>query len=72
MNRIAWLGQAAVCYSSGVPSRYSNAWFDMSEDAREEANKTALKYLNKWMQLNDLEKASMQEATSKGRQIELY
>ena len=25
MNRIAWLGQAAVCYHSSIPSRYSGA-----------------------------------------------
>ena len=72
MNRIAWLGQAAVCYYSGVPSCYSSAWFDIPSNIREEANKTALKYLNKWMLINNYSETDMDEASSIGRQIELY
>lgn len=72
MNRIAWLGQAAVCYHSGVPSVYSGAWFDIDKSTREEANKTALKYLNKWMENNNRSTSSIEEAASIGRQIELY
>lgn len=72
MNRIAWLGQAAVCYHSGVPSRYSSAWFDIDAETRDKANATALKYLNKWMVLNNYNEAGYNEAASIGRQIELY
>lgn len=72
MNRIAWLGQAAVCFNSGVPSKYSYAWFDLDEKTREEANKTALKYLNKWLLINNRTESDLDEAISIGRQIELY
>lgn len=72
MNRIAWLGQAAVCYESGVPSKYSGAWFDMDESIREEANITALTYLNKWSLLNKRKQEDLERAASIGRQIELY
>lgn len=72
MNRIAWLGQAAVCFNSGVPSKYSYAWFDLDEKTREEANKTALKYLNKWLLINNRSESDLDEAISIGRQIELY
>ena len=72
MNRIAWLGQAAVCYASGVPSRYSGSWFNLSEKQQARANKAALKYLNKWIAENNQEEISMEEALSIGRQIELY
>jgi len=72
MNRIAWLGQAAVCYNSGVPSRYSNAWFKIDEETRKEADKTALVYLNKWLKANGLKIENMQEAAIIGRQVELY
>lgn len=72
MNRIAWLGQAAVCYQSGVPSRYSSAWFDIDESIREQANATALRYLNKWMLMNNHSETDMEEGVSIGRQIELY
>ena len=72
MNRIAWLGQAAVCYESGVPSKYAGAWFKIPENIQEEANKTALKYLNKWMILNGFKEVDFNIALSIGRQIELY
>ena len=72
MNRIAWLGQAAVCYHSGVPSRYSSAWFDIDEKTREEANATALTYLNKWLCNNGLSEKTIEEGLVIGRQIELY
>lgn len=72
MNRIAWLGQAAVCFHSGVPSKYSSVWFDIPEDIREKANNTALKYLNKWLLINNRLENDMNEAASIGRQIELY
>jgi ParB-like chromosome segregation protein Spo0J len=72
MNRIAWLGQAAVCLHSGIPSRYSGSWFDMSEESRSEANETALTYLNKWLLLNSRSEVTMREALNIGRQIELY
>jgi len=72
MNRIAWLGQAAVCYNSGVPSRYSGAWFDIDQETRKQANSTALIYLNKWLSSNNHLESGMDEAASIGRQIELY
>lgn len=72
MNRIAWLGQAAVCFHSGIPSKYSYAWFDIDENTREEANKTALRYLNKWLLINNRLESDLDEAISIGRQIELY
>tara|TARA_R110000764_G_scaffold72464_2_gene148603 strand:+ start:1117 stop:2268 length:1152 start_codon:yes stop_codon:yes gene_type:complete len=72
MNRIAWLGQAAVCYHTSVPSRYSGAWFKMSEEDRGLADETALIYLNKWMVSNGMNEESLNEASSIGRQVELY
>lgn len=72
MNRIAWLGQAAVCYATGVPSRYSSAWSRMDEKDMIEANETALKYLNIWLEKNGKESINMSEALNSGRQIELY
>ena len=72
MNRIAWLGQAAVCYQSKVPSRYSSCWMDLDKTTREKADNTALTYLNKWMNINSLESTTFEEGASVGRQIELY
>lgn len=72
MNRIAWLGQAAVCYNSGVPNRYAGTWFELTKEEQDAANDVALKYLNKWLEINGLTEASFNEAAIIGRQVELY
>lgn len=72
MNRIAWLGQAAVCYLTGVPSRFSSVWYDIDEESRSKANELALEYLNIWLSRNNRKEVSMSEALNSGRQIELY
>mgnify|MGYP000736926671 CR=1 FL=1 len=72
MNRIAWLGQAAVCYQSGVPQRYAGAWFKLTEEQQNEANDVALKYLNIWTEKNMHIQLSMDEALNIDKQVELY
>lgn len=72
MNRIAWLGQAAVCYHSGVPSIYSSAWNKLTEEQQADANRTALIFLNKWLSNNNLNEVDLNEAAIIGRQVELY
>ena len=72
MNRIAWLGQACVCYYSGVPSSYSGAWFELSEEEQEAANALALKYLNIWLDNHNMSKLALEQAISINRQTELY
>lgn len=72
MNRIAWLGQAAMCYATGVPSKFCAGFNLLTEDQQEKANQTALEYLNKWMVKYDRKPVSMEEALSIGRQVELY
>ena len=72
MNRIAWLGQAAVCFHTGVPSSYSGSWFNVSEENRKIADEIALKHLNKWLINNGHEEVDMETAKNSQRQIELY
>lgn len=72
MNRIAWLGQASVCYLSGVPSSYSSAWFKLTDEQQKQANEVAYKYLNIWLKNNEINEASIDEAISINRQVELY
>jgi ParB-like chromosome segregation protein Spo0J len=72
MNRIAWLGQAAVCYHSGVPSRYSYAWFELTKSQQDAANNVAHKYLTKWLNDNSMNEVNLDEALIIGRQVELY
>jgi len=72
MNRIAWLGQAAVCYESGVPARYSSAWSKIPKEDQEKANQTALNALNKWLENHKRNVVDIDEASSYGRQLEIY
>jgi hypothetical protein len=46
MNRIAWLGQAAMCYETGIPAAFCNGYSMMSAAEQEAADAAALKYLN--------------------------
>ncbi len=72
MNRIAWLWQAAVCYHTWVPSKYCWGWNLLSKEEQEIANNVALKYLNIWMKNNNRDILDMDEASSAGRQAEIY
>lgn len=72
MNRIAWLGQAAVCYLYKIPSKYSSGWNLLSNKEQEKANDIALKVINEWLVKNKREEITIDEALSTGRQIEIY
>jgi len=72
MNRITWLGQAAVCVGRGIPSDYSTGWQLLTESEQESANEIALHYLNRWLASRGKEQVVMQEALASGRQSEIY
>ena len=71
MNRIAWLGQAAMCYDTGISSEFRSGFFLLTEEEQDDANKMALKYLNLWLDRNGLEKVTMEEAMP-SRQSDIY
>lgn len=73
MNRIAWLGQASVCYHAGIPSTCSSGWNLLSKEQQVEANEMALKYLNEWLTKYNIPNVTMDEAVGGvGRQVEIY
>jgi len=72
MNRIAWLGQASMCYATGVPSKYCAGFNLLTEEQQEKANQIALTFLNKWLVANNRPEVTMNFALSIGRQVELY
>lgn len=72
MNRIAWIGQAAMCYATGIPSVYCSGFNLLTEEQKDEANNVALVILNKWLKDNDMEEVDINIALIKGRQVELY
>lgn len=72
MNRIAWLGQAAMCIDAGIPSEFRSGYFLLTEAQQEAANLTALEYLNKWLVANDRPELTLEEASSYERQSDIY
>ena len=71
MNRIAWLGQAATCYATGVPATFRAGFHRLTDDQQQAANETALVYLNRWMEANDREPVTLEDGLA-GRQVDLY
>jgi len=72
MNRIAWLGQAAMCYATGVPAKYCSGFNLLTADEQDKANVTALEALNFWMRKYERNEISMEDALSIGRQVNIY
>lgn len=71
MNRIAWLGQAAMCYATGVPAAFRGGFNLLSDEEQQKANEMALKYLNKWLVGRGEKEISLEEAMS-DKQMNLY
>lgn len=49
MNRIAWMGQAALAYVHGIPSMFRGGYNLLTEEEKARADAVALEYINKWM-----------------------
>lgn len=48
-NRIAWIGQAAVCIATGAPESCTRAgWYQLEEKTRIQANKAAQIAIDLW------------------------
>jgi ParB-like chromosome segregation protein Spo0J len=71
MNRIAWLGQAAMCYATGVPAVFRGGFFLLTDEQQSLANDAALVALNKWMKANGRDEVTMNEAYPT-RQSDIY
>lgn len=71
MNRIAWLGQAAVCYALGIPAAYRGGWYILTKQQQESACKAALAALNRWMKKTGRGKVTLDEAAP-DREVEIY
>jgi hypothetical protein len=72
MNRIAWLGQASMCYATKIPSKYSSGFYLLTDKEQDKANRSALEYLNKWLVANKLNPVSLNDGLSLGRQVNIY
>lgn len=65
MNRIAWLGQASLCIALKIPSCFRGGYNLLSESEKETADKTAFRFLNKWLAKRGEPELSWEAAQSK-------
>lgn len=71
MNRVAWLGQASVAMSLGVPSVCRGGYQLLTDEQKYAADQLALRYLNAWLEANG--KPQLMLADAIGRtEAELY
>lgn len=62
MNRIAWLGQAAMCIETRVPSGYRGGFNKLTPEEQQLANEAALAALNLWLIERGEPEATMESA----------
>jgi len=72
MNRIAWLGQAAMCWDTGVPAAFCNGFSLLTKDEQERANLAALEHLNKWLASGGRPPLATLKDAARTTQPELY
>ena len=71
MNRIAWLGQAALCYKHGIPSEFRGGYGLLTEAQQLAADEAALRAMNDWMERNGRQVVAMGDANP-NRQSDIY
>ncbi len=71
MNRIAWLGQAAMCYETRVPRAFRSGFMQLALNEQEAANALALEYLNRFLVARGEPALTAEEAQSK-TEADLY
>lgn len=62
MNRIAWLGQAAVCIHLHIPRGYRSGFNKLTKREQAIANEAALKWLNVWLERRGEQPVTMEQA----------
>lgn len=71
MNRIAWLGQASLCYKHGIPAEFRGGYGLLTEAQQLAADEAALRALNAWMEANGRPSVQMKDANP-NRQSDIY
>lgn len=72
MNRIAWLGQAAMCYATGIPATFCGGYNQLTLEEQRAADLAALRYLNKWLESRGEPTLATLKDAERKTQPELY
>jgi len=62
MNRVAWLGQASMSITTGIPRQYRAGFMLLTNDERSAANALAQQYLTIWEANYEAENHKVREA----------
>jgi hypothetical protein len=65
MNRIAWLGQAALARAHRIPACFRGGYNKLTTEQQRRADEVALTYLNVWLKNNSRPEVSMSDARSR-------
>lgn len=72
MNRIAWMGQSALCYKYGIPAKYRGAYNLLSEEQQINADNAALEVINEWLVRNFYDERYNLETIKSKTEMDLY
>jgi len=72
MNRIAWMGQAAMCWETGVSKFFCGGYFQLSEDEAKAADQAALRGINLWLASKGHPLIETLEEAASKTQVDLY
>lgn len=71
MNRIAWMGQAALCYKYRIPARFRGGYHLLTDEQKQAADNAAIEIINEWMKLKGYPLLTVESAQSK-TEMDLY
>lgn len=71
MNRIAWMGQSALCYKHKIPARFRGGYHLLSKEQQKLADEAALEYINLWMESQGYELQTIETIQSR-TEADLY
>ena len=65
MNRIAWMGQAALAYKYRIPHHYRGGYHLLPEQAQKRADEIALEAINAWLAKGGFETHTLETIKSR-------
>lgn len=72
MNRIAWMGQASLCYKYKIPSRYRGGYNLLNSLEQMAADQAALEVINEWLALKGYNERHDLESIKSKTEVDLY
>lgn len=71
MNRVAWMGQAALAYKYMIPARFRGGYYLLTDEQQKAADEAALEIINLWMESQGYEIQTPETIASK-TEVDLY